>query len=134
MPSLVSTLVRTAAWVMFYSLRKRETQQGTLDLVVKDLGKQSAPPVFPSDLDAREESMNLVANQKWQVYHQASKDGQSTSETVVLFWHGGGFINNVSGLRGIGRLSIRMFYSCIQKYIHSLTTECDLSSCFTTAR
>jgi len=93
MPSFVGSALVKVASVLAYSYRKNNSPEQTLSSIRQKLLKNMVQVNLPADLQATVEHQELLAGQNWPVFQLNSSSAQPA---VVIFWHGGGFINTVS--------------------------------------
>ena len=65
--------------------------------VLNDTPEDLPSEVVQSDsVDAVRESSKLAGGQEWKVDHYASQVGRGDDHKVIVYWHGGAFVNRVS--------------------------------------
>ena len=94
MPSISARLVESAIWAFAGKIRKATDDDVVRDVVDK-LERNAASIKLPSNMKFTQEVRKLEGNQAWQIFHVEPKQLARTDK-VVVFWHGGGFINNAS--------------------------------------
>jgi acetyl esterase/lipase len=65
--------------------------------VLNDTPEDIPDEVVRSDsVDAVREVSKLAGGQEWKVDHYAVKGGRGDDNKVIVYWHGGAFVNRVS--------------------------------------
>lgn len=93
MPSVAARLVESAIWAFARNIRKASDDDVVRDVVQK-IEKNAAPIILPSNIKSTQEIRKLEGNQQWQIFH-VEPERDARKDKVIVFWHGGGFINNV---------------------------------------
>jgi acetyl esterase/lipase len=93
MPSVAARLVESAIWAFARNIRKATDDEVVRDVIQK-LEKNAAPIVLPSTIRSTQETRQLQGNQEWQIFH-VEPETHAREDKAIVFWHGGGFINNV---------------------------------------
>ena len=67
------------------------------DTILNDTAEDLPHEVVHSDsVDAVREVSKLAGGQEWKVDHYAVKGGNGDGRKVIVYWHGGAFVNRVS--------------------------------------
>lgn len=103
MPSIRAYLTTGVITTMYYR-RKHSTEEQLLLDVQRDWKSEYAKEVVPkkvqaaSDIEVKEESHRGEGQggQTWKVFHCNPTSAKGQNDKVVVYWHGGAFINAVS--------------------------------------
>ena len=93
MVSFAARAIEAGIWMWASGLRKK-TEAESVQIVIEQTEKNAAAVVLPSKMKYTQNQEQLSGHQEWQVFHLEPKSSART-DSVVVFWHGGGFVNNV---------------------------------------
>ena len=101
MPSIAAS---AASWVIWWRYRTSRNQSSSEMIVNVDKNTvlNDTPEDLPSEVvqsesvDAVRESSKLAGGQEWKVDHYTVQSGQGDGHKVIVYWHGGAFVNRVS--------------------------------------